>query len=80
MSRVKGTLEYIAPEKFEKQDFTNKVDVWAAGCVLYELMNFEKLFQATSENKLFNIKQKIEATIPKLFDDKYPELEKIFSR
>lgn len=32
-----GTLHYMAPELIERQKYDNKVDVWSAGALLYEL-------------------------------------------
>lgn len=34
---AKGTSSYRAPEVLREAEFTNKVDIWALGCVLYEL-------------------------------------------
>jgi serine/threonine protein kinase len=34
-----GTLEYSAPERIKEQDgFTDKIDMWAAGLVLFNLL------------------------------------------
>lgn len=33
-----GTLEYLAPEFFKAQEFTEQSDLWAFGCLLYEMM------------------------------------------
>jgi serine/threonine protein kinase len=42
----RGTSGYRAPELVngEKYLYTNKVDVWAIGCILYELVLHEKAF------------------------------------
>jgi len=33
-----GTIDYCAPELFKKADFGPEHDVWALGCLLYELV------------------------------------------
>jgi serine/threonine-protein kinase SRPK3 len=39
-----GTRYYRAPEVILMGEITNKVDIWAAGCILYELITGELLF------------------------------------
>ena len=34
-----GTASYAAPELFDNQPFDGRVDVWALGCIAYELMS-----------------------------------------
>lgn len=42
----RGTCCYRAPElvQFDKHTYTNKVDIWAMGCILHELVLGEKAF------------------------------------
>ena len=42
----RGTCSYRAPELIadEKASYTNKVDIWAIGCILYELAFGKKAF------------------------------------
>lgn len=41
----KGTTSYRAPELIKEQPlFTRKVDIWAIGCIFYELVTREKAF------------------------------------
>lgn len=36
MRGIVGTLNYMAPEIMKmKTEYTNKVDVWAYGCIIY---------------------------------------------
>lgn len=50
-----GTLEYCSPEIVEKSnEISYKIDIWAAGCVLFEMFNFKKLFQASNEADLIS--------------------------
>ena len=40
-----GTRYYRAPEVILLGEITSKVDIWAAGCILYELINGSFLFE-----------------------------------
>jgi serine/threonine protein kinase len=42
---VVGTPHYIAPEVWEGQVATAQVDIYALGCVLYEMLTGEKVFK-----------------------------------
>ena len=39
-----GTSSYRSPELIENEKYTNKVDIWAIGCILYELIFKTKAF------------------------------------
>jgi len=46
---VFGTVPYNAPETFEDEtgdniEYTKKIDIWSFGCVLYEMIKLERLF------------------------------------
>eukprot|EP00242_Pyramimonas_sp_CCMP2087_P012684 CAMPEP_0198199912 /NCGR_PEP_ID=MMETSP1445-20131203/3020_1 /TAXON_ID=36898 /ORGANISM="Pyramimonas sp., Strain CCMP2087" /LENGTH=731 /DNA_ID=CAMNT_0043869823 /DNA_START=481 /DNA_END=2676 /DNA_ORIENTATION=- len=43
-----GTPYYLSPELCEGKPYNHKSDVWAAGCVLYELTTFKHAFDATN--------------------------------
>jgi serine/threonine protein kinase len=45
-SGLRGTSGYRAPEFFQNNpSFSNKLDIWALGCIFYELVSRRKLFQ-----------------------------------
>jgi serine/threonine protein kinase len=57
MSTFPGTASYMSPEIIrQEKDYTNKVDVWSLGCVIYELVTLDKLFKGTND---FEIQMKI---------------------
>ena len=43
---VVGTPYYMAPEACQSEPYTSKSDVWALGCILYELCSLKKAFEA----------------------------------
>ena len=47
-----GTLPYMAPEQLEGHEADNRADLWALGCVLYELMAGRRAFDGASQATL----------------------------
>src|SRR5271156_6377319 len=45
----RGTESYRPPELVTQKDYNNKVDIWAIGCILYELATFKKAFSSDIE-------------------------------
>ncbi len=43
-----GTLEYMAPEVLQRGNYDEKVDVWALGILLYEMLHGRAPFQVPS--------------------------------
>ena len=46
-----GTPYYMPPELFRGDSYGTKADVWALGCVLYELLTRRRAFQAQSARR-----------------------------
>ena len=46
-----GTLNYEAPEIFSKTIYSEKVDLWAAGILAYELLTGKLPFYSSYSNK-----------------------------
>eukprot|EP00959_Pyramimonas_sp_CCMP1952_P063406 1325055-Pyramimonas_sp.AAC.1 len=47
-----GTPYYMSPELIRNVPYNNKSDVWALGCVLYEMLTLEVPFLASSMSEL----------------------------
>jgi Protein kinase domain/Ankyrin repeats (3 copies) len=45
----RGTPGFRAPELLGTSHFSNRVDIWAIGCILYEIVTRQKLFQTDFE-------------------------------
>ena len=67
-----GTPYYMSPELFAKQSYSKEVDIWALGCVLYELITFTPPFTANNMNNLSRkvIAMKFSSTI-NLYKNRY---------
>eukprot|EP00939_MAST-03C_sp_MAST-3C-sp1_P002167 g2167.t1 len=57
-----GTPYYMSPEMFKNEAYNAKSDVWALGCVLYEMMTLKHAFEAKSLNGL--AKKVVEGRVP----------------
>jgi NIMA (never in mitosis gene a)-related kinase len=49
---VVGTPYYLSPELCEDKPYNEKSDVWALGCVLYELASLRHPFEAQNQGAL----------------------------
>ena len=47
-----GTPYYLSPEMCEDKPYNQKSDVWALGCILYELCTYRHPFNATNHGAL----------------------------
>lgn len=52
MMTVTGLPEWQAPEMLEGKAYTNKVDLWSAGCVLYFMLSGTRPFPQRNVSKL----------------------------
>lgn len=50
ISQMWGTAEYFAPEVIQ-QSYGPQADVWALGCVLYEMLSGEQAFPTREGDK-----------------------------
>jgi serine/threonine-protein kinase len=49
---LKGKLPYMAPEQLSSGPIDRRVDIYAAGCVLWEMLTLQRLFQGDDEAQL----------------------------
>ncbi|KAH1007883.1 serine/threonine-protein kinase Nek8 [Dendroctonus ponderosae] len=52
---VIGTCNYAAPEICDGKPYNTKSDIWALGCILFEMCQLEKLFDGTVSNVVLSI-------------------------
>ncbi|XP_072394494.1 serine/threonine-protein kinase Nek8-like [Diabrotica undecimpunctata] len=50
-----GTCNYLAPELCNGEPYNAKSDIWALGCILYEMCAMEKMFSGTVSNVVLSI-------------------------
>ncbi len=49
---IVGTFQYMAPEQLEGRETDARSDIWALGCVIYEMMTGRRAFEGTSQASL----------------------------
>jgi len=65
-----GTPYYMSPELFKNKPYGYKSDVWALGCVLYEMCNLRHAFDAQTINGL----------AVKILRGSYPPINQMYSK
>ena len=49
---IVGTFQYMAPEQLEGKEADTRSDLWALGCVLYEMATGQRAFESESQASL----------------------------
>ena len=64
-----GTLPYLSPEIVKGEMYSNKVDVWALGIMMYQLIYSKYIFEGNTINEIANkilyMKIKVDRSIDK---------------
>ena len=69
---VIGTPYYLSPEICKNKPYNEKSDIWALGCVLYELCTFNHPFESTNQASLIKkILEQNPKPIPSTFDSNF---------
>lgn len=63
-----GTAQYVSPEILTDTEATYACDLWAFGCILYQMLCCSPPFQAGSDYLIFQKILKLEYTFPEDFD------------
>jgi serine/threonine protein kinase len=68
---ARGTTGYRAPELCrEEATFTTKVDIWALGCILYELAVGKKVFPLDYDTREYAVAKKmLQISLPSSIDE-----------
>jgi len=62
--RAAGTLPYMSPEQVRCEAGDERLDIWAAGCVLYEMATGKRAFPAHETLKLIEMIQRADPPPP----------------
>ena len=75
---IVGTLAYMAPEQLEGRECDARADLWALGCVLYEMTTGKRAFEGTSQASLIASIMTIQPeTLPSLAPPTPAALERV---
>ena len=69
-----GSPQYVSPEILTGRGSSNASDLWAIGCILYQMLTGLPPFQSQSEYLIFQKIQKLEYSFHEGFDEKAKDL------
>lgn len=67
-----GTAEYVSPELLKSDPVSKEADMWAFGCVLYQMLSGKSPFKAPTDYLIFQKIKNLEYIMP----DEFPETAK----
>jgi len=75
---IVGTFQYMAPEQLEGQEADARTDIWALGCLLYEMATGRRAFEGKSQASLISaIMSKEPAPISQIAPMNPPALDRL---
>jgi len=69
-----GTAQYVSPEVLTGQDTSPASDLWALGCILYQMVTGMCPFVSQTEYLIFQKIQALDYTFPEGFDSRVKDL------
>ncbi|KAH9069825.1 kinase-like protein [Lactarius deliciosus] len=69
-----GTAQYVSPELLEANETSKSSDLWALGCVLYQMIAGRFAFQGLSEYLTWQKIKQLDYTFPEGFDPEAADL------
>ncbi|TFK54040.1 kinase-like protein [Heliocybe sulcata] len=76
-----GTAQYVSPELLEACETTPSSDLWALGCIIYQMIAGRFAFQGLSEYLTWQKIKHLEYTFPEGFDEQAKDLvQKLLQR
>ncbi|KAH7888305.1 kinase-like protein [Phlebopus sp. FC_14] len=64
-----GTAQYVSPELLERNETSKSSDLWALGCIVYQMIAGRFAFQGLSEYLTWQKIKSLDYTFPDGFDD-----------
>ncbi|XP_009598440.1 mitogen-activated protein kinase kinase kinase 20-like [Nicotiana tomentosiformis] len=78
---LRGTKRYMAPESVLKQEYGPEADIWALGCIVYELITGKPLWDSSnSDAKVDDVLRRIRSEEPNFENGKLSAEAKDFVR
>jgi len=71
-----GTAQYVSPELLTDKSASTSTDLWAYGCIVYQMIAGLPPFRSRSEYMIFQKIMKLEYEVPEGFDSKAEDLVK----
>ncbi|KAG1745389.1 kinase-like protein [Suillus paluster] len=69
-----GTAQYVAPELLERNETSKSSDLWALGCIIYQMISGRFAFQGLSEYLTWQKIKSLDYTFPDGFDEDAKDL------
>jgi serine/threonine protein kinase/tetratricopeptide (TPR) repeat protein len=75
-----GTVGYAAPEQLRQEAFDSRVDIWAVGVVLYEMLSGRRPFAGSNLGRMLATVDREPPPLGDLASEVSPELEAVVSK